>query len=331
MALFCHAAVVVATVFCVGLTEALWGAPSFLEFGSCAELTLMEDFDPVKYSGLWFDIESVPNEYQHTKKCVTQNYTWTGEQMNVATKGLTVDDQKVRQSAVMVRDDGTENPASLLVHAAGVPEAPYKVIATDYRTFSCVYSCLDGYVGFMAEFMWVFSRTPTLPAAKIKYCYDIFISMGIHPKKMVPVVQEHPCPYFENLDQMMAESKQHLMKVVGPTESFPFLPLPSANPSTPAAPRVEINEVQEILDVMHEEQEFFGDLKHELESNIRSQDFSSKSNASRTHKSPGGGKEAALPAGGSSVRVFEAADPNTSSASVPGGPLLLLLIVLLQI
>ena len=34
---------------------------------------------PLQYSGLWFDIESVPNEYQHTKKCVTQNYTWNGK------------------------------------------------------------------------------------------------------------------------------------------------------------------------------------------------------------------------------------------------------------
>ncbi|MPC87740.1 hypothetical protein E2C01_082613 [Portunus trituberculatus] len=82
----------------------------------------------LQYTGLWFDIESVPNEYQYTKKCVTQNYTWTGEQMEVATRGLTDEDEKIRQIAVMVKDENLLDPASMIVQAAGVPEAPYQVL-----------------------------------------------------------------------------------------------------------------------------------------------------------------------------------------------------------
>lgn len=323
---------VAAMASCAPLTDAFMGIPSFLEFGSCADVTLKENFDPVKYSGLWFDIETVPNEYQHTKKCVTQNYTWTGEQMDVATRGLTVDDTKVRQSAVMLRDDGMDNPASMLVQAAGVPEAPYQIIDTDYRTYSCVYSCLDGYAGFRAEFMWVFSRTPTLSPSRIKYCNDIFTSMDIIPEKMVPVVQEHPCPYFEKLDQMLAESRQHILKVVGPPEPSTPSPIPTSPPSTTQPPTTtHDNVMHDLMDVVQEEREILEDLKHDLEFSSRSHNLPSGSNSSRIHHPTGRGRAGGVPVHGSSVREVNQADPNTSSTSVPAMSLLLLFItVLLQ-
>ncbi|XP_070001405.1 crustacyanin-A2 subunit [Penaeus vannamei] len=208
---------------------ALLGIPDFLEMGDCAKVVLKEDFDPVKYSGLWFDIESVPNQYQHTKKCVTQNYTWTGEYMNVATRGLTDEDEKVRQGAVMhVEEYDVEkpDPAYMTVDAAGVPAAPYQIIATDYRTYSCVYSCLE-YFGFRAEFAWVFGRTTTLPPSTIAKCHKKFTSMGVDPKKMFPIVQGAACPYYEKLDEMMATSERQLVALLGPD-----LPTTSTTTST---------------------------------------------------------------------------------------------------
>ncbi|KAK8377943.1 hypothetical protein O3P69_014109 [Scylla paramamosain] len=304
--------------------QVFWSLETALKF------TLKENFDPMKYSGLWFDIESVPNEYQYTKKCVTQNYTWTGEQMDVATRGLTDDDEKIRQMAVMVKDESLLDPASMIVQAAGVPEAPYQIIATDYRTYSCVYSCLDGYAGFMAEFMWVFSRTPSLPADKIKYCHDIFNNTGADPMKMVPVVQQDPCPYFEKLDKMLMESEKHLLKVMGPpSSSKPFTPstIPPNLPPTTSRPRVQDNNMQEQMNVVHEEEE---DLKHDLKSSSRSHDPPKRANGGRTRDSPSKVNEvAAIPPHGSSVRDAERTDPSTSSTFVPAIQLLFLLLTFL--
>lgn len=55
---------------------------------------------------------------------------FTGEYMNVATRGLTDEDEKVRQGAVMhVEEYDVEkpDPAYMTVDAAGVPAAPYQV------------------------------------------------------------------------------------------------------------------------------------------------------------------------------------------------------------
>lgn len=311
---------------CERLCHAAFGIPSFLEFGSCAEVTLKENFDPMKYTGLWFDIESVPNEYQYTKKCVTQNYTWTGEEMEVATRGLTDGDEKIRQMALMVKDESLLDPASMIVQAAGVPEAPYQVIATDYRTYSCVYSCLGGYAGFMAEFMWVFSRRPSLPADKIQYCHDVFTNMGVDPMKMEPVVQQDTCPYFEKLDKMLMESDKHLLKVVGPPSSSTPSPIPPTLPTTTPWPRVQDNNVQEQMNDAHEEEE---DLNRDLKSSSRSHEPPKRTSTGRTRDSPSKATAATIPSGGSSVRDDERTDPNTSSTFAPATQLLFLLLTLL--
>ena len=42
--------VIVVTGFCAHVTQAMLGIPSFLEIGTCAEVNLTENFDPVKVS-----------------------------------------------------------------------------------------------------------------------------------------------------------------------------------------------------------------------------------------------------------------------------------------
>ncbi|XP_063613025.1 crustacyanin-A2 subunit-like [Penaeus indicus] len=246
--------------------SALLGIPDFLELGDCAKVVLKENFDPVKYAGLWFDIESVPNQYQHTKKCVTQNYTWTGEYMNVGTRGLTDEDEKVRQGAVMhVEDYDVEkpDPAYMTVDASGVPAAPYQIIATDYRTYSCVYSCLE-YFGFRAEFAWVFGRTPTLPPSTIARCHKKFTGMGVDPKKMFPIVQGETCPYYEKLDEMLATSERQLLRLLGPD-----VPTTSTTTTSTVTPKLAHEEVvlEEIEETVRLEEKIVKEIETKVEAN----------------------------------------------------------------
>ncbi|XP_037793488.1 uncharacterized protein LOC119588951 [Penaeus monodon] len=186
-------AVVVAGV--VAVAEGLFGIPEFLELGGCANVTLMEDFDPVKYQGLWFDIASVPNEYQVTKQCISQNYTWTGNEMRVLSRGLSADGMKVRQGMYMVPEEfeSPTNPAHMTVIMDGMPESPYEVISTDYTTYSCVYSCLE-YFGFRAEFFWLFSRTPWVSSWAKETCQQELEDMGIDPSKMLDMSSPRTTP-----------------------------------------------------------------------------------------------------------------------------------------
>ncbi|KAK4322316.1 hypothetical protein Pmani_006922 [Petrolisthes manimaculis] len=89
------------------------------------------------------------------------------------------------------------DPAHMTVTAAGVPAAPYQILETDYRTYSCVYSCLE-YFGFRAEFAWVFGRTPTLSTNTRARCHQVLTQINVQSTKMVPVVQGEEIEDLEN-------------------------------------------------------------------------------------------------------------------------------------
>nr|XP_027235668.1 crustacyanin-C1 subunit-like isoform X1 [Penaeus vannamei] len=211
-------AVVLAGV--IAAAEGLFGIPEFLELGGCANVTLMEDFDPVKYQGLWFDIASVPNEYQVTKQCISQNYTWTGDEMRVVSRGLAEDGLKVRQGMYMVPEEFEEpfEPAHMTVNYGRMPESPYDVISTDYTTYSCVYSCLE-YFGFRAEFFWLFSRTPWISSWARETCQQDLEDMGIDTGKMLEVLQGETCPYNTRLDAILDENRKLMRKLMSAAPS----------------------------------------------------------------------------------------------------------------
>merc|ERR1740131_826284 len=213
--------------------------PPFMTVGNCfnPKPFLMADFMVEHYQGLWFDIESVPNQYQHTKACVTQNYTWAGDMMTVATRGLNEEGKKVRQSALMrVEEEKIDepHPAYMTVEATGVPEAPYQIIDTDYETYSCVYSCLE-YYGFRAEFAWVFGRRPSIEASAVQKCHQTFRDMGVDPTKMLVIQQGKDCPYWEKIDMMLDESNAMVSRLLG--KQLPkWTGEPEKKAAAPAAP-----------------------------------------------------------------------------------------------
>ncbi|XP_042859954.1 crustacyanin-C1 subunit-like [Penaeus japonicus] len=213
-------AVVVAGV--VAVADGLFGIPDFLELGSCANVTLMEDFSPVKYQGLWFDVKNTPNEYQATKECISQNYTWTGDRMQVVSRGLTDDGMKVRQSMYMVPEEYEypPNPAHMTVIMEGMPESPYQIISTDYTSYSCVYSCLE-YIGFRAEFFWLFSRTPWVSSRGRETCLQELEDLGIDHTKMEDIRQGETCPYNSRLEAILEENQKMLTKIMGRRITLP--------------------------------------------------------------------------------------------------------------
>ncbi|KAK7076028.1 hypothetical protein SK128_019149 [Halocaridina rubra] len=196
-------------------SQGVLGIPDFLELGSCLEAKLVENFDPVKYQGLWFDIQSIPNEYQDAKKCTSQNYTWKGDHMISVGKGITEAGKKVRQTVHLLEElelRDPPNPAHMTVSGPDVPLSPYEVIATDYVTYSCVHSCLD-YFGFKAEFFWVFSRTPALHQEYVTLCHDALTNMGADPTKMMNIPHGEFCPYTDKLDQLLEKNRQLILQV----------------------------------------------------------------------------------------------------------------------
>ncbi|XP_018013585.1 uncharacterized protein LOC108670626 [Hyalella azteca] len=190
--------------------------PDFIEWGYCSDVQLQDDFDSAKYAGWWWDISRVPSSYEGVVQCTHQNITLKDGAMVVVKEGLTADGLPANKSAIVSVDTSVPHPhpAHLVVDAEGVPSAPYKVLATDYAHYSCVYSCLQ-FPGVFAEFFWIFARQPTLAEKYRQLCLDHFRSTGIDTSKLVAVLQGEVCPYSGRLETMQRTNHlilQHAME-----------------------------------------------------------------------------------------------------------------------
>ncbi|XP_063595212.1 uncharacterized protein LOC134772083 [Penaeus indicus] len=169
-------------------------APSFLEVGSCASISLMEGFESEKYLGTWYTISSVPNSYIPVKKCMTDTVTMQDIDMEIVTKGFGEDDSPQSSEAVLsevVPFNPFEEPF-LQLQASLVPPVPYHIVETDYTSYSCVYSCFD-LLNIRAELFFILSRTPEISPETKQRCLDLFEEKDVDTGKLVEMQQEG-CP-----------------------------------------------------------------------------------------------------------------------------------------
>ncbi|ROT64942.1 Crustacyanin-A2 subunit [Penaeus vannamei] len=169
-------------------------APSFLEVGSCASISLMEGFEPEEYLGTWYTISNVPNSYIPVKKCMTDTVTMQDVDMKIVTKGFGEDDSPQRSEAVLseVMPFSPFEDPFLQLRASLVPPVPYHIVETDYTSYSCVYSCFD-LLNIRAELFFILSRTPEISPEARRRCLDLFEEKGVDTGKLQEMQQEG-CP-----------------------------------------------------------------------------------------------------------------------------------------
>lgn len=61
----------------------------------------------------------------------------------------------------------------------GVPDAPYWVLSTDYRSYALVYSCSDFLGFFYVDFAWILARTRVLTEDIISQLHDQLVAAGV--------------------------------------------------------------------------------------------------------------------------------------------------------
>lgn len=182
--------------------------PDFLIKGSCATVSVQPNFKINKYQGLWWEIFGVPvpNQYLPTTYCTMQNYTLKGtSSLKVNTTGLDDSGQNVNQIAVLSPNQGsrsTKETGDFMVEAFGVPPAPYQVLATNYHTYSCVYSCMN-FMEYKAEFAWVLGRTHHLENKSMEMCTNTFNDYGIDTIVLRKTPQGKMCPYYHQLAEVI--------------------------------------------------------------------------------------------------------------------------------
>ncbi|KAF2363569.1 Lipocalin/cytosolic fatty-acid binding domain [Trinorchestia longiramus] len=191
--------------------------PSFLEFGSCFEYPQKSDFDMNKFSGTWYTVKAVPNEYIPIVACSNANYSIVGEYIPIVAcsnanyslvddhvecreRGLNVDgEKKSRVTKLDLLPQGS--PTTFMAQGEGLrPTAPISVIATDYVTYACTYSCMRSFA-MKAEFAWVLSRHPVLDKRSLEMCDKAFTNKAeFDLNKLESVTQGKDCPYWVHLN-----------------------------------------------------------------------------------------------------------------------------------
>ncbi|XP_018011456.1 crustacyanin-A2 subunit [Hyalella azteca] len=172
--------------------------PSFLEFGQCFAYPPAADFNMTKFTGTWYTVQWVPNEYIPIVACTNANYTVVDDHVVCNERGL--DAQGEKRSRVTKLDLLTDDTSTFSARGEGLrPTAPMNIIATDYDTYACVYSCMKTFA-MKAEFAWILSRHPLLDKPSMEACMEAFTEQHeFDLGKLESVEQGKTCPYWSHL------------------------------------------------------------------------------------------------------------------------------------
>nr|QNT08914.1 polycalin [Spodoptera littoralis] len=134
--------------------------------GQCDDsIDAVENFNPQEYEGTWFDIESYPTRFQ-SGTCNTAEYSpnpdGTLQVVNTQVSGQIL--QTTTGVAYPTSNDGSGKFDVTLTQSNGnVVTTKYWVLATDYTSYSLVYSCRNIDDEFRAVHSWKLGRGTYLP------------------------------------------------------------------------------------------------------------------------------------------------------------------------
>ncbi|XP_047536967.1 uncharacterized protein LOC125070976 isoform X1 [Vanessa atalanta] len=136
--------------------------------GQCDEnIPVVTNFNPVAYSGLWHNIQSYPSQFQGGS-CNNAYYSLGDGVVDVF--NTQVVNQSLDTMTGVAVFATTPNIGKLIVSfpVAGTnftTETPYWVLATDFNSYSLVYTCVNIDPDYRMVWSWKLSRTKQLTAA----------------------------------------------------------------------------------------------------------------------------------------------------------------------
>merc|ERR1711962_1285464 len=159
------------------IKSSLPGLPEYLESGKCSDVGVQADFE--KYAGAWYWSYMIDQPFLgDMEKCIRSDLSTNGAGFDVVTSGKTVYNAN-RQSLGKYLSTQEFPSASMSLAFDGEMPANYKVLETDYESYSCVYSCTTTNA-FKAEFGFIFTRNPKDAQYAFAKCGEKFVANGIN-------------------------------------------------------------------------------------------------------------------------------------------------------
>ncbi|XP_063076204.1 apolipoprotein D-like [Engraulis encrasicolus] len=168
------------TLLCFLVAEA-----QVIHLGKCPDPPVQQNFDVVKYLGRWYEIQKLPNVFQ-SGTCGQATYTpGDGEGVvSVLNEELLSDGTiNVAEGTATVVDPS--EPAKLAVtFYPGTPPGNYWVLDTDFDNYALVYGCKNA-GPLYADFIWILSRSRSLPQETVDRLHTTLTSHGIKIDKLM--------------------------------------------------------------------------------------------------------------------------------------------------
>lgn len=147
-------------------------------------VTVVQNFDTQRYLGKWYEIARFDHAFESGLEKVTATYSLRDDGgLNVINRGYNPDRDMWQQSTGEAYFIGDPKTAALKVSFFGPFYGGYNIIALDddYR-----YALV---CGPDRDYLWLLSRTPTLPAKVKQQMLDIAARQGFAVEKLLWIKQ----------------------------------------------------------------------------------------------------------------------------------------------
>ena len=169
---------------------------------ACLKPTLQQDFDINTYTGNWYEFARVLNSFEDGI-CDTATYTLQADgTVQVLNQEYIVDDGEVTSALGQARCSSDVSGQCQVRFSQFAPWGDYRVVSTDYETYSIVYGCSSFFGAFSYEYLWVLSRdvheTGSAEAAQFQdKVYGIINEKlaGFDTNKLTVTTQGSTCVY----------------------------------------------------------------------------------------------------------------------------------------
>ena len=172
-----------------------------MSFGNCPEVDNVTTLDMDRYAGKWYQIEQdAMFPFTMGAQCTYKEFTkdsngdfdlWFGNYNWFEYKGT--------GGKMYCPPNSKETCTATMTAVPNEPAQPFPVLATDYETYDVGYYCMDMIKGVMkADFVMVFSRTPTMEASTLEKVRNIIrekVPEYAYDWQMISTTVQKDCEY----------------------------------------------------------------------------------------------------------------------------------------
>lgn len=149
-----------------------------------AGVTVVKDFDTRRYLGQWYEIARFDHRFERGLEKVTATYSLRDDGgLNVVNRGYNPAREKWQQSTGRAYFTGDPDTAALKVSFFGPFYGGYNIISLD-DNYRYALVC-----GPNRDYLWILSRTPTIPESVKKELLETATRQGFAVEKLIWVDQ----------------------------------------------------------------------------------------------------------------------------------------------